>query len=93
MNTHAPSWLVLSSVATADIRESALIPAVLFTTLALVVVLLRWYSRMCLSPGICCIEDYFVGGALVSMRPKFLVSIADTQEALVDGNDGCRHWR
>jgi hypothetical protein len=93
MNTHAPSWLVLSSVATADIRESTLIPAVLFTTLALVVVLLRWYSRVCLSPGICCIEEYFVSGALVSIRLCFLESLAKIQEALVDGNDGCRRWR
>jgi hypothetical protein len=71
MHTHAPTWLVLSSVATADINESALIPAALFTALALGVVLLRWYSRICLSPGVCRIEDYCIGSALASTRLIF----------------------
>jgi hypothetical protein len=89
MHTHAPTWLVLSSLAMEDIRQSALIPAVIFTTLALGVVLLRWYSRMCLSPGVCRAEDYCVSGALVGIRVVSFERIANPQKAFVYFHDGC----
>jgi hypothetical protein len=89
MHKHAPTWLVLSSLAMEDIRQSALIPAVIFTTFALGTVLLRWYSRMCLSPGVCRAEDYCVSGALVGFRVVSLERIANNKKAIVYIYDGC----
>ncbi|UPX19974.1 uncharacterized protein EKO05_0010222 [Ascochyta rabiei] len=65
MDTHSPSWFILSQKATANLQQSALIPALLFTSLALLVVLLRWYSRICLAPGKWGVEDYFISVALL----------------------------
>ncbi|CAO2647067.1 Nn.00g079890.m01.CDS01 [Neocucurbitaria sp. VM-36] len=66
MHSHSPSWFVLSSKATADIRHPALIPAVVFTALAVFMVMLRWYSRVVYSsPGSIGTEDYFLTAALL----------------------------
>jgi hypothetical protein len=93
MHTHDPTWLVLSSLAMEDIRQSALIPAVIFTAFALGAVVLRWYSRMCLSPGVCKAEDYCVSGALVGVRVVSLERMADPHKGIVylhDGSCCCR---
>ncbi|KAF2629216.1 hypothetical protein BU25DRAFT_389218 [Macroventuria anomochaeta] len=65
MQIHSPSWFVLSQKATANLQQSALIPALVFTTLALLIVILRWYSRICLAPGTWHIEDFVVTAALI----------------------------
>lgn len=68
MGIHSPSWFVLSHEATANLQQSALIPAVLFTTLALPIVVLRWYSRTRLAPRTWHVEDVVVTAALVCAR-------------------------
>lgn len=68
MESRSPSWFVLSSKATADIRYEALIPAVTFSALAILVVVLRWYSRVYSTAGSIGTEDYLVTLALVSVR-------------------------
>ncbi|KAF2845134.1 hypothetical protein T440DRAFT_545507 [Plenodomus tracheiphilus IPT5] len=70
MHGHSPSWFILSSEATADIHIDTLVPAIVFTVLACVMVALRWYGRLCSACGIKT-EDYFVTAAL-------LLSIANT---------------
>ncbi|KAJ4986553.1 integral membrane protein [Stagonosporopsis vannaccii] len=65
MPTNSPSWFVLSQKATENLQQSALIPALTFTSLALVVVLLRWYSRIRLAPGTWHREDMLISVALV----------------------------
>lgn len=65
MHNHSPSWFVLSSEATADIRFEALIPAVLLTALATCIITLRWYSRLCATSSGIQIEDSLVTIALV----------------------------
>lgn len=65
MFTHSPSWFVLSQKATADLQHSALIPALVLTVLALITVVLRWYSRVRLAPGTWHTEDFVITGALV----------------------------
>jgi hypothetical protein len=65
MLNHSPSWFMLSSKITTDISYDALIPAVVFTVLALCVVALRWYSRLVLKPRSISLEDYFVTAAMV----------------------------
>lgn len=67
MQSRSPSWFVLSSKATADIRHEALIPAVVFTALAVFMVILRWYSRLYFTSGSIRTEDYLVTAALVSV--------------------------
>lgn len=64
----SPSWYMLSSKATAHIRYDALIPAAVFTNLALVVVGLRWYSRAVAKTGRVGMEDWLVSVAMVSSR-------------------------
>ena len=97
MYSYAPTWLVLSSVATADIRQSALIPAVIITTLALGAVILRWYSRMCLSPSVCRVEDYCISGALLlSMCTMAVVAAGEHQRMSSSsemGSDTCYRIR
>ncbi|EUC41040.1 hypothetical protein COCMIDRAFT_30116 [Bipolaris oryzae ATCC 44560] len=65
--THAqsPSWFVIRSKATADIGYDALIPTVVFTALALVMVILRLCSRTCSNPSRIGLEDYFVTAAVL----------------------------
>jgi hypothetical protein len=46
MHTHAPSWIIFSTKATADVGNQALIPAVVFTALALIALIMRWYIRV-----------------------------------------------
>ncbi|KAF2826620.1 hypothetical protein CC86DRAFT_292356 [Ophiobolus disseminans] len=76
MHTHSPSWFMLSSQATAHIHYDALLPAVLCTALALVIVGLRWYSRMMSRKGSVGTEDWMVTLAM-------LLSVAFT--ALIGG--------
>lgn len=64
MFNHAPGWIVISKLVAADIGLMALIPAVLLTALAFTTVVLRLYSRACLSKKIM-IEDYLVVTSLV----------------------------
>jgi hypothetical protein len=63
---HSPSWFMFSSKATAHIRFDALIPAIVITGLALVVVGLRWYSRAVAKTGKVGMEDWIVTVAMVS---------------------------
>ncbi|KAH6638805.1 hypothetical protein C7974DRAFT_304363 [Boeremia exigua] len=65
MPTNSPSWFVLSQKATANLQQSALIPSVVFTVLALSIVLLRWYSRIRLAPGTWRREDFLITAALL----------------------------
>lgn len=79
MHTHAPSWMVVSSEVAADISYQALIPAIIFTLLALAAVALRLYSRACLTRSVG-LEDYLVTTAMVSNAPHqsaFLLSSLD----------------
>jgi preprotein translocase subunit SecF len=62
---HSPSWFVLSSKVTSDIRYGALLPAAIFTVLAVCTVALRWYTRLLIAAGNAAIEDYFVTAAMV----------------------------
>lgn len=64
MRTHSPSWFILSSEATADIQIDALVPAIVFTILASIMVGLRWYSRLYSACGVKT-EDYLVTAALI----------------------------
>ncbi|KAJ6197963.1 hypothetical protein J3E72DRAFT_438708 [Bipolaris maydis] len=67
--THAqsPSWFVIRSKATADIGYDALVPTVIFTALAFVMVILRLCSRTCSNTNRIGLEDYFITAALVSI--------------------------
>ncbi|KAF2125496.1 hypothetical protein P153DRAFT_300299 [Dothidotthia symphoricarpi CBS 119687] len=65
MHSEDREWFVLSSQATANIRHAALIPAAIFSFLALCVVVLRWCSRIFLRPGYVKTEDYLVTVAMV----------------------------
>jgi hypothetical protein len=58
---------MLSSAATAHIRYDALVPAVLFTGLAVCMVLLRWYSRVVCRPGHVGVEDILISIAMVNL--------------------------
>jgi hypothetical protein len=80
---HLPSWIVLSAGAVADISYSGLIPAVVSTTLALVAVVLRLYSRARLSRKIGT-EDILVAAALVG-TPSGRQNIALTKADLISG--------
>ncbi|PSN74313.1 hypothetical protein BS50DRAFT_627651 [Corynespora cassiicola Philippines] len=64
MSPQSSSWLLISSKAAAYIGIDAFIPSVVFPFLALVAVLLRWYSRACLTRRVGC-EDIFVTIALL----------------------------
>jgi hypothetical protein len=68
MHDHSPSWFVLRSKATADIGYEALVPPVIFTALAALMVALRWCSRICARSAKIELEDYFVTAALVSIN-------------------------
>jgi hypothetical protein len=65
MQHHSPTWYLLSSQATAHIGYDALVPAVVFTVLALCMVLARWYSRVCCMPRTVGTEDWCVSIAMV----------------------------
>ncbi|OAL43367.1 hypothetical protein IQ07DRAFT_650204 [Pyrenochaeta sp. DS3sAY3a] len=65
MHSHSPSWFVLSSSATANIGLDALVSSAIFTAVAMIMVGLRWGSRMCSPKGTVGVEDYFVTVALV----------------------------
>jgi hypothetical protein len=65
MHDQSPSWFVLRSKATADIRSETLVPTVIFTALALLMVGLRWCSRSCCKSATVKPEDYFVTAAMV----------------------------
>jgi len=84
MLAHLPSWIALSSEAVANISYSALIPAIVFTTLALVTVVLRLYSRARFSRKIGA-EDILVTAALVC-------TVTTPTECLADGSIFCQ-WR
>lgn len=66
MYARSPSWFVLSSKATADISYEALLPTVILTALASVMVVLRWCSRVCSRSITIGPEDYCVTAAMVS---------------------------
>lgn len=68
MLTESPSWFVLSQNATANLGLTALLPALILTTFALLVVLLRWYSKIHLRPGTWHFEDILFTFALVRIR-------------------------
>jgi hypothetical protein len=56
---------MLSSAATAHIGYDALVPAVLVTGLAGLMVAARWYSRIVCRPRHVGLEDYLVSIAMV----------------------------
>lgn len=64
MHDQSPSWFVLRSKATADIRYETLIPTVIFTAIASLVVGLRWCSRVTSTTVMP--EDYIVTAAMVT---------------------------
>jgi hypothetical protein len=65
MHNQSPSWFILRSKATADIRSETLVPTVIFTALASLLVALRWCSRVCCRSTAVQPEDYFVTAAMV----------------------------
>ncbi|KAF1363417.1 hypothetical protein EJ07DRAFT_152231 [Lizonia empirigonia] len=65
MHVHSPTWFVLSQQATANLQQSALIPSLVFTSLAVLIVMLRWYSRIRLTPGTWHVEDFVITIALL----------------------------
>ncbi|KAF1829235.1 hypothetical protein BDW02DRAFT_177731 [Decorospora gaudefroyi] len=65
MHGNSPSWFILRSKATANIRYEALVPAVIFTALAFLMVGLRWCSRICSRSASVGLEDYLITVALV----------------------------
>lgn len=67
MPTKSPSWFVLSQNATANLGLSALLPALVLTILALLVMILRWYSKIRLRPGTWHFEDVLFTLALVGI--------------------------
>jgi hypothetical protein len=71
MHKHSPSWYLLSLEATVDIGYDALVPAVVFTALALCMVLGRWYSRVCCMPRNVGWEDWCVSVAMVRFIFEF----------------------
>ncbi|KAF1925036.1 uncharacterized protein M421DRAFT_267455 [Didymella exigua CBS 183.55] len=70
MDTNSPSWFVASQQATTSLRGSAFIAALIFTTLAFIIVILRWYSKIRLVPGTLRLEDFVITAATVSTRPN-----------------------
>ena len=73
-----PSWVKVSQQAGADIGHQALIPVLILTVLALVMVVLRWFSRVRLS-CVYGVEDVVVTLALVSVRMhSFCCVMADS---------------
>ena len=62
---HPPTWFVLSAEATAQIGSGDLVPIVICTAFAILMVILRLYSRIYSAPGGMKTEDYFVMAALV----------------------------
>lgn len=66
MSTNSPSWFVLSQQATTGLQRSAFVPALLFTALAFIVVVLRWYSKLRLMPGTWRLEDFVISAAAVN---------------------------
>jgi hypothetical protein len=66
MYNHNPGWFFVSSKATADIGYQALVPAIIFTALALVAVLLRLYTRTYLVRRVG-LEDVFLVIAVVRL--------------------------
>jgi hypothetical protein len=59
---------MLSSAATAHIRNDALVTAIVFTICAYGMVLLRWYSRIVCRPGHVGWDDYLISIAMVSVK-------------------------
>jgi hypothetical protein len=72
MHDQSPSWFILRSKATADIQYETLVPTVVFTVLALLMVVLRWCSRISCRSATVKSEDYVVTAAMVSTRKRFL---------------------
>jgi hypothetical protein len=68
MLSKSPSWFVLGQNATANLGLTALLPALVLTIFALLVVLLRWYSKICLRPGTWHFDDVLFTLALVCIR-------------------------
>ncbi|KAH8732024.1 hypothetical protein GQ44DRAFT_735705 [Phaeosphaeriaceae sp. PMI808] len=71
MYRHTTDWVILSSEITACIRYNALVPAIAFTSLAFVMVIMRWYSRIASKQGIG-IDDYLVAVAMASFALKYI---------------------
>ena len=67
MQDQSTAWYAIRYKALADIRYAALIPAVMFTALALLMVVLRWCCRIYCRSARVGTEDYLVTAALVSM--------------------------
>jgi len=65
MHSESPSWFVLSQNATANLGLTALLPALILTIFALLVMLLRWYSKIRLMPGTWHFEDVLFTLALL----------------------------
>jgi len=68
MQDQSPAWYAMRYKALADIRYTALIPTVMFTALALLMVALRWCCRICSRSAKVGPEDYLVTAAVVSIR-------------------------
>ena len=73
MQDQYPAWYAMRYKALADIRYAALIPAVMFTTLALLMVALRWCCRIFSRSAKVGPEDYLVTAAVVSIPTVFMV--------------------
>ncbi|EMD92293.1 hypothetical protein COCC4DRAFT_48204 [Bipolaris maydis ATCC 48331] len=83
--THAqsPSWFVIRSKATADIGYDALVPTVIFTALAFVMVILRLCSRTCSNTNRIGLEDYFITAALL-LSMGFTAVIGQGKQVSID---------
>lgn len=68
MEINSPSWFVLAQQATTSLHRLAFVPALVTTTLAFLIVILRWYSKIRLMSGSCSLEDFVITAAMVSTR-------------------------
>ncbi|KAF1962584.1 hypothetical protein CC80DRAFT_531417 [Byssothecium circinans] len=59
MKKQFPSWTIASVLVTASVGYKVLVPAIVFTVMAILAVVLRMYSRACISRNVQ-VEDYFV---------------------------------
>ncbi|KAF2113783.1 hypothetical protein BDV96DRAFT_523333 [Lophiotrema nucula] len=64
MRTHGPGWTVISTKAPADIGNHALGPAIAFSALALVSIVLRWYTRAFITRRVGT-EDLLITAAMI----------------------------
>ncbi|KAF2191783.1 hypothetical protein K469DRAFT_731964 [Zopfia rhizophila CBS 207.26] len=83
MPTQSPTWVVVSVEAPMDIGYQALAPVVAFTTLAIVLVLMRWYTRAFFTRKVG-LEDFCITATLLIFAQSILYhASSDTTRASI----------